>query len=119
MAFSTSKSHKQYKHPDKNDIITIPDHGKNEELSIGVSEKIKKIANFKLAAMEYLVIYEKAEDGTIWAQIPDLPGCFSSGFTLSEAKQNVRDAIELHLEGLHDEGIPAPLPTISFELVEV
>ncbi|MEO7310456.1 MAG: type II toxin-antitoxin system HicB family antitoxin [Chitinophagaceae bacterium] len=69
--------------------------------------------------MEYLVIYEKAEDGTVWAQIPDLPGCFSSGFTLIEAKQNVRDAIELHLEGLHEEGFATPIPSVSFELVEV
>ncbi|MEO7310457.1 MAG: type II toxin-antitoxin system HicA family toxin [Chitinophagaceae bacterium] len=39
--------HKQYRHPDKAELITIPDHGNNEELAIGVAEKIKKIANLK------------------------------------------------------------------------
>ena len=39
--------------------------------------------------MKYLVIFDKAEDGTIWAQVPDLPGCFSSGDTIEEAKRTL------------------------------
>ena len=60
--------------------------------------------------MNYLVIFEKATDGTVCAEVPDLQGCFSSGGTVEEVRKNVVEAIELHLEGLKEEGkiIPAP-----------
>ncbi|NWB57911.1 type II toxin-antitoxin system HicB family antitoxin, partial [Pseudomonas sp. F1002] len=32
--------------------------------------------------------------------VPDVPGCFSAGTTFSEALDNVREALALHLEGL-------------------
>ena len=53
--------------------------------------------------MKYLVIFDKAGDGTVWAQVPGLPGCFSNGDTIEEAKKNVAEAIELHIEGLREE----------------
>ncbi len=40
-------SHKQFKKTGVEELITVPDHGKNEELSIGVENKIKKIAGWK------------------------------------------------------------------------
>ena len=40
-------SHKQYKHPDKPELITVPDHGTNKELSIGVLKDILKKAGWK------------------------------------------------------------------------
>ena len=52
--------------------------------------------------MKYLVIFNKDENGTIWVEVPDLPGCFSSGDTIDEAKKNVVEAIELHIEGLRE-----------------
>ena len=54
--------------------------------------------------MDYLVIFDKASDGTVWAEVPDLPECFSSGGTIEEAKKNVAEAIELHLEGIVEDG---------------
>lgn len=69
--------------------------------------------------MNYLVIFEKASDGTTWAEVPDLPGCFSSGATLDEAKKNVVEAIELHLEGLQEEGKIIPQPSAMAELISV
>lgn len=40
--------------------------------------------------------------------VPDLPGCFSAGDTLDEAIQNAREAIELHLECLAEDGDEIP-----------
>lgn len=37
--------------------------------------------------------------------IPDIVGCFSAGDTMEEALKNVREAIELHLEGLVEDGL--------------
>lgn len=44
--------------------------------------------------------------------VPDLPGCFSAGDTLDEALEMAREAIDLHCEGMSEEGleIPAPRP---------
>jgi predicted RNase H-like HicB family nuclease len=69
--------------------------------------------------MQYLIILEKAKDGTIWAQVPDLPGCFSSGKTTREAKKNIVEAIELHIEGLKEEGMPVPRPSARAEIVRI
>ena len=70
--------------------------------------------------MKYLVIYEKADDGTIWARVPDLSGCYSCGNTLSEAKANVKEAMALFIETAKSEGIAIPKPHhIEAELVKV
>jgi predicted RNase H-like HicB family nuclease len=42
--------------------------------------------------------------------VPDLPGCFSAGDTLDEALENAREAIDLHLEGMAEDGEPLPEP---------
>ena len=42
--------------------------------------------------------------------VPDLPGCFSAGETLDEALDSVREAIDLHLEGLIEAGAELPTP---------
>ncbi|TAG57281.1 MAG: type II toxin-antitoxin system HicB family antitoxin [Cytophagales bacterium] len=55
--------------------------------------------------MKYLVIYERAEDGTIWGRVPDLEGCYSFGNTLLEAKSNINEAIHLHLEVLQEDNM--------------
>ena len=42
--------------------------------------------------------------------MPDLPGCFSAGSTIDEAIEMAREAIELHLEGLIEDGERVPEP---------
>ncbi|MCA1596297.1 MAG: type II toxin-antitoxin system HicB family antitoxin, partial [Chloroflexi bacterium] len=39
---------------------------------------------------------------------PDLPGCVTTGTTLEEARQYIRDAIQLHVKGLEAEALPIP-----------
>ena len=70
--------------------------------------------------MEYLVVYEKSNDGSIWARIPDLPGCSSCGSTVEEAREHIKEAMELHLEVMKEQGIKAPAPNhLRAELIEV
>ncbi|HEY5393645.1 MAG TPA: type II toxin-antitoxin system HicB family antitoxin [Hanamia sp.] len=70
--------------------------------------------------MEYLVIFEQAPDGTIWAKVPDLDGCYSSGDTIDQAKENVKNAIALYIEDLKKDEKLIPKPTLSkAELVTV
>jgi predicted RNase H-like HicB family nuclease len=62
---------------------------------------------------EYAVIYERGAEGeeTWGAYVPDLPGCVSTGETLEQVQRNIREAIQLHVEGLKAEGLPIPEPT--------
>ena len=39
---------------------------------------------------------------------PSLPGCHSQGETLEDALGNVREAIELYVEVLEEDGLPIP-----------
>lgn len=68
--------------------------------------------------MQYLIVIEKTETGYS-AYSPDLPGCVSTGATREEVEQNMRDAIEFHLDGLKAEGLEIPQPTTSSAYVEV
>ncbi len=58
--------------------------------------------------MQYTVVVHSAEEGGYWVDVPSLPGCFSQGETIDEAMNNVREAIELHIQGLKDEGQVVP-----------
>jgi predicted RNase H-like HicB family nuclease len=67
---------------------------------------------------KYAVIYERAQSN--WsAYVPDLPGCITTGLTLDETKQNIRDAIRGHLETLRQFGDPIPEPSSLAGEVEI
>lgn len=61
--------------------------------------------------MNYPVVIHKDRKSDYGVSVPDLPGCVSAGATVDEALAMVREAIELHLEGLIEEGGVVPLPT--------
>lgn len=73
--------------------------------------------------MTYAVIYEHGpndEGQETWsAYVPDLPGCISGGDTREECEAMIREAIELHLEGLQEEGLPIPVPTSEAAMLEI
>jgi predicted RNase H-like HicB family nuclease len=60
--------------------------------------------------MNFPIVIHKDRGSDYGITVPDLPGCFSAGTTLDEALAMAREAIELHLEGLIDEGQPIPAP---------
>jgi len=55
----------------------------------------------------YAVVIELASDG-VWS--PDLPGVVALGDTQAEALDEMRRAIEFHLDGLREDGQPIPQP---------
>ncbi|MFZ0428956.1 MAG: type II toxin-antitoxin system HicB family antitoxin [Acidobacteriota bacterium] len=68
--------------------------------------------------MRYMVVVEHGEES--WgAHVPDLPGCVAVGETRDEVLHLIRQAIDLHIEGLKHDGIPVPPPTSESEFVEV
>lgn len=68
--------------------------------------------------MLYAVVIEKGET-SYGAYVPDLPGCIAVGETLEEVKALIAEAIEFHLEGMREDGLPIPQPTSMTHQVEV
>lgn len=58
-------------------------------------------------------------DSNWGAYVPDLPGCVATGNTLEETEGEIREAIELHIEGMREDGLPIPEPTTQVTYVEV
>ena len=68
--------------------------------------------------MRYMVVIERGE--TSWgAHVPDLPGCIAVGETRDEVLQLIREAIDFHIAGLRQDGLPVPSPTSESDFVEV
>lgn len=57
---------------------------------------------------KYLVKLIREKDGTYSVIVPSLPGCYSRGDTREEALENVKEAIQLHIEGLEEKEMPVP-----------
>jgi predicted RNase H-like HicB family nuclease len=66
----------------------------------------------------YLVVYEKTATGYS-AYVPDLPGCISTGATLSDTKRNMQEAILGHLAVMREFGDTIPHPTTIAEPMQV
>ena len=67
--------------------------------------------------MNYLVIFERCDDGSYSAYVPDLPGCTSSGDTLDEARAMIQQAIAVHIESMREHGETVPPPTSSADMI--
>jgi len=65
----------------------------------------------------YAVVIEKAE-GNYSAYVPDLPGCVATGQTREEVEREIREAIQFHLDGMREDGLPIPEPTTELKYVE-
>ena len=68
--------------------------------------------------MKYVVVIEKGTDS--WgAYVPDLPGCAVVAETREEALQLIREAVDLHIMGLRETGMPIPEAHSTIEYVHV
>ncbi len=68
--------------------------------------------------MKYLIIIEKANKNYS-AYIPDVPGCIATGKTIEETKKNIKEALDMHLEGLAEDGLTSPKPKAKADYVAV
>ena len=66
----------------------------------------------------FLIIIE-ATPTRYSAYSPDLPGCIAAGASQIDVERVMREAIELHLDGLRDAGLPIPVGATSAAYVEV
>ena len=68
--------------------------------------------------MKYTVVIERTATNYA-AYVPDLPGCVATAGTKDELLEEIRDAIEFHIEGMREDGEPVPQPQATADVVEV
>ncbi len=68
--------------------------------------------------MKYVVVIERAEDGSYSAYVPDLPGCVACADTADEARHLIEEAVTLHLDSLRRHGDPVPPPVTQAHVVD-
>jgi predicted RNase H-like HicB family nuclease len=66
----------------------------------------------------YAIVVEKAESNYS-AYVPDLPGCVATGATVEETERRLREAIEIHVEGMREDGLFVPEPSSQVNYLEV
>jgi len=66
----------------------------------------------------FLIVVEDAGNN-FSAYSPDLPGCVATGASHEEVEKNMYEAIQLHIEGLREDGLPIPVSTSIAEYVVV
>ena len=66
----------------------------------------------------YTAVFDIAEDGTVYARVPDLPGCITTGRNLSDAIKQITDAASIWLVTAEDEGLDIKDPATSQDSIE-
>jgi len=67
---------------------------------------------------EYIVIYERGDLN--WsAYVPDLPGCVAAAETKHETGKLIREAIQLHIDAMVEDGEAVPEPTSEAGTVRI
>ena len=68
--------------------------------------------------MRQVIVYP-GQDGYMVAECPSLPGCVSQGETREKAIENIKEAIDLYVEVLEEDGLEVPAETFGTLLVAV
>jgi predicted RNase H-like HicB family nuclease len=66
----------------------------------------------------YAILVEKAKRNYA-TYVPDLPGCVATGPTVEATEKLLREAIELHVQGLIEDGLPVPEPSSLVDYLEI
>lgn len=67
----------------------------------------------------FTVIFEKEDAGGYHVFCPTLPGCHTQAETIEEGVRNIREAIELYVESLTEDGLPVPEEDILIKPIEI
>ena len=65
----------------------------------------RKVENIKEKIFNINAVFSEEADGGYSVSVPSLPGCFSQGDFFEEATRNIKEAIELYLEGDYGESL--------------
>ena len=68
---------------------------------------------------QYIALIHKETDSDYGVSFPDLPGVITAGSNLDEARKMANEALAFHLQGLAEDGEPAPEPSSLEEVMSV
>ena len=71
------------------------------------------------ATHRFTVIFEREDDGGYHVFCPTLPGCHTQAETIDEGISNIREAMELYVASLIEDGIPVPQEDIFIKPIEI
>jgi predicted RNase H-like HicB family nuclease len=66
--------------------------------------------------LRYLIVIEKT-DNNYSAYCPDLPGCVATGSSRQDVEQSMHEAIQMHIDGMREDGLPIPEPVTDAEYI--
>ena len=66
-----------------------------------------------MKSLTYLAVLEPEKEGGYSISFPDLPGCFSQGTDLEDARMMAEEAASLHIYGMEEDGEEIPVPSVS------
>ena len=72
-----------------------------------------------LMTHRFTVIFERESEGGYHVFCPTLPGCHTQSETIEEGDRNIREAIQLYIESLIEDGLPIPQEDILIRPVEI
>jgi len=67
--------------------------------------------------MRYAIIIENDGNGCS-AYVPDLPGCIAAADTVEEVRRLIGETVQMHLEGMREDGDPIPEPNSMCEYLD-
>lgn len=65
----------------------------------------------------YVALLRKEPDSDYGVDFPDFPGCITAGTTLEDARRMAVEALQLHIEGMTEDGEPIPAPSPLDEIM--
>ena len=68
--------------------------------------------------MRYSVVIEKGERNYS-AYLPDVPGCVATGRTPAVTLKRLAKALEMHMAGLREDGLPIPESTTQVDYISL
>ena len=65
----------------------------------------------------YVALLRKQPDSDFGVDFPDFPGCVTAGETLEDARRMAAEALQLHIEGMLEDGDAIPAPSRLDEIM--
>ena len=65
----------------------------------------------------YVALLRKQPDSDFGVDFPDFPGCVTAGETLEDARRMAAEALQLHIEGMIEDGDAIPAPSRLDEIM--
>jgi len=84
-------------------------HATNNENDVAQVGNLRYTYFHRRERMKYTVIIERGQESGYVAYCPALRGCVSQGRTKREVLKNIREAIEVYVEALIEDGLPVPI----------